>query len=462
MAQSASLGVLLDHTQDKIVLLDEAGHFTYANEAVRRLLGWDPDRLVGEDAFTYIHPDDRAAARAAFQDTISSDGYTESSLEMRYQTREGDWLWVESRMTNLTDDQLDGYVVSSRDITDRVAAQSESRETSDRLRELSETTGEVLWMFDGDWSELLFLNPAFEEVYGLPVGDVEADPTLFLEAVHPDDVPEVRAAMNRLATGESVDMEYRVNPAEDYNTWVWVQAEPIVEDSEVVRITGFSRDVTDRYRRERQLVVMDKLLRHNVRNDLNVVLGSAELIESEFPDSREHTAVIRQTAEDLLASADKERDIIRMLTSSSGPQSQDLRAVAEDCIEIVGDRFPSADIELGDSETARVRAFPELPVALTELLENAIRHAEHSEPAVKVAIEGRGDTAAFVVADNGPPIPTVEAQVLTGEHEMNDIYHSTGLGLWLVYWTVTLSEGSVAVRRGSAGNRVEVTLPTAE
>lgn len=461
MAESASLGVLLDHTQDKIVLLDERGRFTYANEAVRRILGWDPEELLGEDAFQYIHPDDRQAAREMFERTIERDSYTESTLEMRYRSRDGDWVWVESRMTNLTDDTLGGYVVSSRDITDRVAAQTETRETSKRLRELSETTGEVLWMFDGDWSELLFLNPAFEEVYGIPAGDIEADPTTFLEAVHPADVPEVRAAMDRLTRGEAVDIEYRVNAEEDYETWVWVQAQPIVEDGEVVRITGFSRDVTDRHRRERQLVVMDKLLRHNVRNDMNVVLGSAELIESEFPEAGEQTAVIRRTSEGLLASADKEREIIQLLTSSGGPRPVELRSILEDAIEKVTDRFPDAEIRLRGPESPRARAVSELPAAVVELLENAIRHAEGPETTVSVDLVSEEETVGFAVIDDAPPIPTVEAQVLAGEHEMNDIYHSTGLGLWLVYWTVTLSDGSIAVRRGADGNRIEVRLPKA-
>ncbi|TKX82604.1 histidine kinase, partial [Halorubrum sp. SS5] len=74
---------------------------------------------------------------------------------------------------------------------------------------------------------------------------------------------------------------------------------------EVVRITGFTKDVTDRRRRERQLVVMDNLLRHNLRNDLNIVLGTAEELEDEVPGSAEHTAVIRRVGESLLDTAQK-------------------------------------------------------------------------------------------------------------------------------------------------------------
>jgi PAS domain S-box-containing protein len=166
MSRSASLGVLLDHAQDKIALLAADGSFTYVNDAAEQLLGYAPDDLVGTNTFDYIHPDDVDAVRERFSETIDSEGYTAGSVEYRFRAADGAWVWLESRMSNVTDDTLDGYVVSSRDITDRVTAERESKELSTRLRELSETSSDVLWMFDADFSELLFVNPAYESVFG--------------------------------------------------------------------------------------------------------------------------------------------------------------------------------------------------------------------------------------------------------------------------------------------------------
>ena len=54
----------------------------------------------------------------------------------------------------------------------------------------------------------------------------------------------------------------------------------------------------------------------------------------------------------------------------------------------------------------------------------------------------------------------MEASVLTGDHEMDALYHSSGLGFWLIYWVIELSEGSIAVEaREDGGNRIRVTLP---
>jgi len=274
MAHTASLGVLLDHAQDKIALLDDDGRFTYVNNAARRILGYEPDDLVGTSTFDYVHPDDVETVRERFAEVIASDDYSAGTVNYRFRAADDSWVWLESRMSNVTDDRLDGYVVSSRDVTDRERAKQEYQALSTRLSELSATTSDVLWLFSGDWSELLFVNPAYESVFGQPTETIERDPEAFLDVIHPDDRPAVREAMACLVDGQSVDMEYRVDAATEYRNWVWVQAEPIIEVDDVVRIAGFVRDITDRRRRERQLSVRDTLLSHNVRNDMVVIIGT--------------------------------------------------------------------------------------------------------------------------------------------------------------------------------------------
>lgn len=463
MKASGPLGLLLDQAQDKVVLFDEEGRFTYVNGAAKRILGFAPADLVGEDAFSYMHPDDRGRVRRRFCETISNDEFTEVTVEYRHRTADGSWVWLESRMSNLTDERLDGYVVSSRDITDRVRAEREHEETASHLRELAAVSSDVLWMFDADWSELLFVNPSYEEIYGTPIEELEGDPGAFLDAIHPDDVPAVEEAMELLSEGTAIDIEYRVNSGENYNRWVWVQGEPITEDGEVVRITWFTKDVTDRRRRERQLVVMDNLLRHNLRNDLNLILGTVETLESEIPESADQTAVIRRVGEQLLETAEKEREVIDLITGQQCRERVDLRDAVEECVATVRDRYPAATVEVEALDPVAVEGRAELRSAVIELLENAVRHADDDGPTVTVAVRRTGDRAEVVVRDDHAPIPTVETDVLTGDHDMTDVYHSSGLGFWLVYWSVELSGGSVSVESGAErGNEITIRLPAAE
>jgi PAS domain S-box-containing protein len=127
-------------------------------------------------------------------------------------------------------------------------------ETEEQLRALARNTDDVLWQFTGDWSELLFVNEAYEDIWGRPTADLHDEPLSFLEAVHPDDRDTVREAMEALSAGEAVDLEVRVNEAEAYGRWVWIRGDAVVDDDgEVTMVGGFVRDVTERRERERKL-----------------------------------------------------------------------------------------------------------------------------------------------------------------------------------------------------------------
>ncbi|OLZ40432.1 histidine kinase [Natrinema saccharevitans] len=451
--------VLLEHAREKLAVVDAAGTFAYVNEASTAIVGYEPAQLVGDRAIEYVHPDDRTTVLEQLEAVTAETG-SSATVRYRHAAADGEWVWLESRFTNPSDESLEGCVVSSRDISEQVSAEQERRDAENRLRTITGTVGDVLWMFDGDWEEVLFVNPAYEEVFGQPVSILEDDPQAFLDVVHPDDVPRVQGSMQRVASGESIELEYRVNPAADYGRWVWVRSEPILEDGDVDRIAGFSRDITDRRRRERQLAVMDNLLRHNLRNDMSVILGNAERIASEASEpARRHAKIIRMQGQDLLESAHKQREIIELLTDRPVPESIDLVPVVADSIDRVRDAYPEATIEASLPDAATVRTVHEVELAVTELLENAVRHSLNGSPELSVAVRIRTDAVDIVIRDDCPPIPEVEFRVLTGDWEMDDIYHTSGLGLWLVHWVVDLSDGHIAFERSEGGNTVVVSLP---
>ncbi|OAQ54423.1 hypothetical protein HTG_02425 [Natrinema mahii] len=451
--------VLLEHAREKLAVVDAAGTFVYVNEASTAIVGYEPSQLVGDRAIEYIHPDDRKTVLEQFEAVMAATG-SSATVRYRHAAADGEWVWLESRFTNPPDESLEGCVVSSRDISEQVSAERERRDAESRLRTIAGTVGDVLWMFDEDWAEVLFVNPAYEEVFGQPVSTLEDDPQAFLDVVHPDDVPCVREAMDRVASGESADIEYRVNPEADYGRWVWVRSEPILEDGDVDRIVGFSRDVTDRRRRERQLAVMDNLLRHNLRNDMSVILGNAECIASEASEpSRGRAEIIRLQGQELLESANKQREIIELLTERPVPESIDLVPIVAGAIDRIRDAHPEATIETSLPDAATARALYEVELAVTELLENAVRYGSDETPELSVAVRTRSDGVDIVIRDDCPPIPEIEFRVLTGDWRMDDVYHTSGLGLWLVHWVVDLSDGHVAFERSEGGNTIVVSLP---
>jgi PAS domain S-box-containing protein len=140
-----------------------------------------------------------------------------------------------------------------RNLVDQRRAERAADRTETLLSELAANSDDVFWSYTADWSELLFISDSYAAIWGQSVERLRADPTAFIEATHPADRDRALAAMERVSAGETIDLEFRVNPDESYGRWVWVRGTPILEDGEVVRLAGFARDVTERRRREQAL-----------------------------------------------------------------------------------------------------------------------------------------------------------------------------------------------------------------
>lgn len=457
-AEGAS--ALLDFTQDKIVVVDAEGNYRYANAATERILGYERDAFVGTNTFEYIHPEDEAAVRVVFEGLVDAAEERTETIQFRHRAVDGSWVWLESRMWNRTDSDLDGYVVSSRDVTARKSAESREREIEARLAELAANTNDVLWMFSADWDELLFVNEAFEDIWNIPRSELEADPSRFFDAVHPDDREALEESMAQLSAGDPVDSEYRLGGERSCQRWIWVQGQPIIENGTVTRVVGFARDITDRRRRTRQLRVLDNLLRHNLRNVMNVVIGHAELAKrSEETDTETAMETIIEAGEGLLRTIEKERRIVNVLVDSGEPVEIDLSAVLSELFADMRTLDPDAGITTNVPDELKAAALPEIRDAIAEILENAIVHSS-CPPEIAVRVETCAESVSIEIADNGPPIPGNEFEPLFSERRGSNVYHGTGLGLWLVYWTVDRSGGELEFGRApGGGNSVRIRLP---
>ncbi|WP_049919731.1 hybrid sensor histidine kinase/response regulator [Haloarcula vallismortis] len=123
-------------------------------------------------------------------------------------------------------------------------------QTRRQLTELAEQSNELLWVFSGDWTEIQFVNSAYETIYGRSVESLQANPAEFMTAIHPADQDSVMQAMQRVSAGESTELEFRITRPDGEQRWVRATAQPIVEDGTVARIVGASRDITEQKRRE--------------------------------------------------------------------------------------------------------------------------------------------------------------------------------------------------------------------
>lgn len=137
---------------------------------------------------------------------------------------------------------------------ERDRARQSMGEVRQIFSQLANQVNDCLWAFSSDWSETVFVNQAYEDIFGQPRIELEEDATAFLEAVHPDDREDVENAMARITSGEKINIAFRVNATENYGRYVNVNAGPIRDvNGEITYVGGFTRDVTEQKMRENEL-----------------------------------------------------------------------------------------------------------------------------------------------------------------------------------------------------------------
>ncbi|WP_254525229.1 sensor histidine kinase [Natrinema caseinilyticum] len=234
-----------------------------------------------------------------------------------------------------------------------------------------------------------------------------------------------------------------------------------IEDEAFRGTVSVVRDITRRKEREQYLQVLNRVLRHNLRNDLTVVIGYAELLREQLDDQDLAAAAstLQQTATDLAHTSEKTRAIQYALERDGDLEPVDVAAIVDEAITEAD--VGAATVSVSTEDTCRAWADPGLRLIVDNLLENAVTHAR-PDPTVEVSITCEDDRVLLAFADDGPGIPPAEIDVVTGESDITQLTHSSGLGLWLVRWMVDSYGGRVSfVQSDMGGSRVEVSLEAA-
>jgi signal transduction histidine kinase len=211
------------------------------------------------------------------------------------------------------------------------------------------------------------------------------------------------------------------------------------------RMSAGIKDREEKLRdRQQRLEVLYRVIRHNLRNEMSVILNYADIAAgmSENPQVEMAADTITDTGRKLTALSEKARQIQNALESAEETETVDAAAVARETAAEQAEEFPDVTVRTELPETCAAEAIPALELAVENVIENAAKHDDSAEPTVDVAVSGTDERVFLSVADRGPGIPEQERNVLTKGRETS-LEHGSGLGLWLVYWVVDRSGGTL-------------------
>lgn len=362
------------------------------------------------------------------------------------------------------EDQSGTLAAEIIDAAQRYHESTTIEQTQQRFRTIIEQSSDVVSVLDAEGT-YVYQSPSVEPTLGYTPNDFIGRSVY--EFVHPDDRERVMTEFRAAVEGPSrtTIVEYRFQHEDGSWRVVESRATDMLEDPIVEGLVVNTRDITERRRRAQRMNVLNRTLRHDLRNNMNVILGNAELLMREY-GSDDRAETIRSTAADMLELGNKVRDIEQALdTSEQRREMVDIVSAIEESLAAVERSHPEVTVERSLPESQWVLANRRVGSAIDDAVENAVEHNPASDPVLRVTVESdrlAGDDAVTIrIADNGPGIPDEELSVLTSGGE-TPLEHASGLGLWLIKWIVAESGGEVDwVPADLGGTAVEITLQQA-
>ncbi|WP_136601658.1 PAS domain S-box protein [Salinigranum halophilum] len=459
---------IADTTFDLLFRITPDTQLTYVSSGLHAILGYDPADAIGTSFTEYIAPQSVPAAVDAFERLLDAEPVR--NLELTAETATDESAVIEVNATPIVEDgTVEAVQGVARDVTTRRAREAELRLKTRAIDDA--TVGVTIADATREDNPLIYLNHAFEELTGYAADEVLGRNCRFLQgpATGDERVETLRAGID---AGEPVSVDlvnYRANGAPFWNN---VRVVPVEgEAGDPSHFVGFQEDATDRVRTQRLIELLNRVLRHNLRNNLNVLSGYGELLSD--PDADADTTanagrVVRETVAKLTSVSEQVRELEAIARQEREPTRLDVADLLYGVVADVEANHPDATVDVHvDVATDRgICAGVELERAVEELVDNALTHDADPSPRVRVSARDIGDAIVLTVADDGPGIPPVEASAVEAGRETT-IEHGDGLGLWLVNWIVTRYGGSFQLRPAvdadeASGTVATVRLPSIE
>ncbi len=294
---------LAENASDLIAEVDDDGRFVFISPNCSALLGYRAEDLIGRTLresgiIDNIHPEDREFLLKSFERDVASGGKG-GQIEFRYRHADGTWRWFDSKASTYR--KSDGAlraVVISREVSERVRAQRELRESEERYRVVAEASRDMITEMDME-GRLVYASPTCEQVLGY--APTELVGTMPLSLVHPEDVDPASQALVEAMENQTPSRLKPIRLRRRDGSWLWAEGTGIRyrRANGELRFLAVTRDITERRRAEQERRELEERMReaqkleslgvlaggvaHDFNNLLTPILGDASLALMDLP-----------------------------------------------------------------------------------------------------------------------------------------------------------------------------------
>jgi len=407
--------------------------------------GYDRKEILGRNCRFLQGEATREEPVARMREAITAEEPV--TVELRNYRKDGSMFWNRVTIIPIWDDSgtATNYLGYQQNIT------NEKRYEQDLslFKVQAEQSENAVVITDSDGT-IQYVNPTFERVNGYsPAEAIGRTPrilkssqqdkefyTELWETITDGDVWKSEL-VNKTKFGELYEAKQTITPVTD-------------EKGDITHFVGMTEDITEDVLTRQTLGVLNRVMRHNLRNALNVIDGHAELLEDGELDPKSRRAsvmAIREQAASMQNIGEKTAEI-RSIWDRAETHERWEQLDIESLVETYQRQYPDVNITCtsGDTGDIHVRNTELFTNAIDEAITNAIKHTEQPIPEVAITVQRDlgADQFRITIADNGPGVPELERHAINSGEE-TPLGHSLGIGLWVMKWITTTLGGELII-----------------
>jgi PAS domain S-box-containing protein len=277
--------LLLENASEVITIYEEDESIRYISPSVETILGYGQKEMIGRSDIDKVSPDHREAFRELFR-KMKAHPDEKITVQYEYKTKDGNSIWLESAGTNLMSNQaIHGFILNSRDITERRRAEVEQRMRS-KMQALSENSPDLITRLED--GSISYINPIIETYTGKgpssflnkKAKETELDASVLESWLRI--VEEVNSTSSKVAT----EMDF---PSEMGKRVMQVNAIPEFDEADKLEsVLVVSHDITDRKMIELEVQNKNKKITESINYAKRIqtaILPNSRVISKALPDS---------------------------------------------------------------------------------------------------------------------------------------------------------------------------------
>ena len=350
------LQLVIDTFPQRVFWKDRNFNYLGSNKLFAQDAGLNsPEELIGKNDFELSWKEVSAQVYRADDKYVMENNVSKINFEGHQEHADGTVLWLTTTKIPLKNDQGEviGVFGSYEDITDRKLTEWALQESEERFQQLATNIDQVVWMTDVVKSKIIYINPAFERIWGISCQSIYESFESWINPIHAEDLSKVLEFINLQKQGRKCNVEYRIFRPDREERWINDNAFPITNaEGEVYRVVGIAKDITQIKQAEASLREVNAALEQRVQERTTELQAAKELAEAA---NRAKTVFLANMSHELRTPLNAILGFSQLLSIGESLDSQQIEYLniinssGEHLLNLINDILEMSKIEVGQT-----------------------------------------------------------------------------------------------------------------